>query len=784
MNKNFVKMVLRFLKRNKTYTILNFICLSFGLTCAIIAMLYVQTLLNHDKFNENYDRLYSVESVVTFSTGDRFLKSELSASLDDMLKAKAPEIEAITRVYSSEYTFLNGDKSFTEQGIYADSSFFRLFTYPLLYGNQNNALKSSGTIVVSEKMAMKFFGTTDCIGKSLALKEEEEMKDYYITGVLKKNTDKSVFDFEFIIPFADFLTANPWAKESDASANQTWVLLNRNANKEQVSSKICNLIKDQEETLNQELVLFPLGEKMLYKYANGKMVWAEMRNLAIVGVITLAILLIACFNFINLSVAMNIKRYKEVGIKKVTGAAKSTIIFQYLGETLLITLVSLVSAVIIVSVLLPFFNMMFNADAHLRFASFSTILFFIVVTLFTAFISGIIPALYLGSSDPVSVLKGKAVKSQSFSVFRQGLIVFQFVIPIVLIICLMIMKNQDKFLENYNVGIDKDNVIALDNTQKILDHSESIKAELLSIPGVEVVNFTNCIPTYSAQISSDVSWEGKDDSGHVPFWCINTDFDYNKIVDLKIVAGRFFDHSFSADSANYVINDVAAAIMNNKNPIGSLISFEGNKGTVVGVFNDFHALDLAGPFVPVIICIKPQNASLILVKSSLDENKSLIEKISSVYKRYDPESLSRPELLSDMPVINSQMKVSPGLIGLASLIAVILACLGLFGLASFTAENRTKDIGIRKANGATTGSVMRLLLASYTRWITLAFAAAVPFAFFIGKSFLGKYFFHATMPLWAFIAGPLIVYAVALLTVSWQTWRIANRNPVEALRYE
>ncbi len=784
MQRSFLNMTLRFLKRNKTYTILNFICLSFGLTCAIIAMLYVQTLLNHDKFNENYSRLYSVESVVTFSSGDRFLNPYISASLDEKLKAKSPEIESVARVSGREHVFMTGDKSFTEQGIYADSSFFTLFTYPLLYGNPDYALRSGGTIVISEKMAMKFFGTTNCMGKSLVLKNGEELKDCYITGVMKSVTDKSVFDFEFILPFSDFLTANQWAKESGASSNETWVLLNKNTDNKLVGSKICNIIKDEEVTLNQELVLFPLSDKMLYRYANGKWIWDGMKNIAIIGVIAFAILLIACFNFINLSVAMNIKRYKEIGIRKVTGAARSTIIFQYLGETLFITLVSLAFAVIIVSVLLPLFNMMFNADAHLRFASIGTLIFFVAVTLFTAFISGIIPALYLGSSDPVSVLKGKAVKDQSFSIFRQGLIVFQFIIPMVLIICLMIIKNQDKYLENFNIGVDKDNVIAIDKTEKITGHSESFKADLLSIPGVEAVTFTNCIPTYSAQVSNDVGWEGKDDSGHVPFWCINTDFDYNKIVDIKMVAGRFFDRSFSADSVNYVINDVAATIMNNKNPVGSLISFEGNKGSVIGVFNDFHALDLAGPFVPVIIRIKPQDASLILVKSSLDENRSLAEEISSVQKRYDPESTSRPELLSDKRVINSQMKVSPGLIGLASLIAVIMACLGLFGLASFTAENRTKDIGIRKANGATTASVMRLLLANYTRWITLAFAVAVPFAFFIGKAFLDKYFFHASMPYWAYIAGPLVVYAVALFTVTWQTWRIANRNPVEALRYE
>jgi putative ABC transport system permease protein len=783
MGNNFFKIIFRFLYRNKTYSILNFLCLTFGLTCAIVALLHIQTVINHDKSRKNYDRLYSVEAYVTYFNGDRFPKGYLSASLADVLKNKIPEIEYVTRLADRNYTFVQGDRSFTEKGIYADSNFPDVFTIPLIYDENNSILNENNSIVISENMAMKFFKTTDCLGKTIILKENGNQEAFNITGVIEKVREKSFLNFDFIIPFSHFLAENRGAGDPGATSNSTWVMLNSKTSKEIVNGKIRDLIKNQEATLNQELFLFPLGEKILYSYANGKRVWAEMQIVVLVGIIAFAILLIACFNFINLAIAMNIKRYHEAGIKKISGSGKTAIIMQYLGESLIITIISFLCALILADLLISKFNAMFNAEIVPGFTKPGTILFFLAITVFTGVVSGILPALYLASSNPLSVLKGKMSTSHSYSIFRQGLIIFQFTIPIVLIIFMMILKVQDKFMRNFNIGVDKDNVIVLDNSAKIKTHQESIKAELLSIPGIEAVNFTNCLPTYGAKVSNEVSWEGKDDSEKLHFWFINTDFDYNKIVNIRMVSGRFFDRSFSSDSANYVINDVAARTIKNENPVGSLISFEGNKGNIIGVFNDFHTLDLSGPLVPTIIRIRPKEASSLLVKYSSGKYSSVIDKISSVYKQYDPESMFQVKSFREVTE-NPQLKVSSGLIGLSSLIAIIMACLGLFGLAAFTAENHTKEIGIRKVNGATIWSAMRLLLAGYAKWITFAFLIAVPVAFIFGKFFLGKYYFHASMPLWAFIAGPFIAYVVALFTVSWQSWRAATRNPVEALRYE
>ncbi len=783
MYKSFIKIGMRYLWRKRTYSVLNYACLTFGLICAIITALYIRNIFSYDKFHKNYNRLYSVDAYVTYFNGARFPKEYLSASLTDVLKEKAPEIEDLTRVAERDLTFINGEKTFAGKGYYADSNFFTVFTFPLLLTGGQRASDDPNSVVISERMAIKFFGSTDCIGKSLILKEDGNHGSYMVAGVFQEIPSQSKMQFDYVIPFSKFLDENEWARETGATACQTWALLKNSTNSKFVESKIKNLIKDQESTLNQELFLFPLKEQVLYSYAGGKRVWKEMQTVVIIGVIGFAILLIACFNFINLAIALNFRRYKEAGIRKVSGSGKPLIVIQFLGETLIITLVSLISALVLVRLLLSGFNIMFNYSIHLRLLDLNMIFFFIGITLFTGFISGIFPALFLASSSPVNALKGKLVANHSFSYFRQSLIVFQFVIPVVLIICMIIIRTQDSYIRNFDAGVDKDKLIILENSVNTRGHAESLKAELLAIPGIDAVSFTNCIPTRGTRVSSEVTWEGKDAMEKLHFWCINSDYDYDKAVQVRMVKGRYFSSLFSTDSAAYVINDIAAEVMKKKDPVGSIITLDGQKGTIIGVFKDFHALDLAGPFVPVIVQIKSDDRPIMLVKYSTGSYPDMINKIRSVYQHYENEAPFHATLFRDL-VPYTNLSLPSNLVGLSFIIALLLACMGLFGLASFTSENRTKEIGIRKANGATTASVVSLLLTSYTRWLFIAFVIALPVATILGKLFLGRFNFHAPMPLWAFFAGPLIVSAVAILTVSSQTWHAASQNPVKALRYE
>jgi putative ABC transport system permease protein len=783
MIKYFSKIALRYLWLHKTYSILNYACLTFGFTCALIAVLYILNVFSYDKFHKNYNRLYSVEALVTFFNGDQFPKEYLSASLPDMLKEHAPEIEEITRVAERNYTFISGDKTFMEDGLYADNNFFNVFTFPLVQGNSLNVLSDLNSIAISEPLAMKFFETRDCVGKILVLKDGEKQEALKISGVFRKVPAQSLLQFDFVIPFAKFLAENSSAIEPGATANLTWIVLKNNVDYKLVNGKIKRLIENQETNLNQELFLFPLKEKILYDYARGKRVWREMQKVMIVGVVGLVILLIACFNFINLAIAINIRRYRESGIKKVVGSRKSLIIYQFLGETLIIILVSLLTAAFLVNLLLPQLNAILHSDIRLHLLDLRIVAFFIAIALFTGLVAGLLPALYLASSSPLSVLKGNIITSHSYSIFRQSLIVFQFTIPIALIICMMIIKSQDRYMRNYDVGVDKDKLIILNNSENIQKHAESIKAELFAIPGIDGVSFTNCIPSRGTRISNEVSWDGKGATEKLHFWCVNADFDYNKVVKINMTDGRFFDTSFSSDSDCYVINDIAARVMKNDNPLGSTITLDGKKGTIIGVFKDFHAIDLAGPLVPVIIGIKSAEKPVLLVKYSSGTFASINDKIQKVYNHYSPDTPYQATLFRDLPSY-SNLSLPSNLIGLAFIIAVLLACMGLYGLASFTSETRTKEIGIRKANGASTTSIMSLLLFNYIKWLTFSILIALPIAFMLGNIFLARFFFHTSIPLWVFLAGPAIAVAVALSTVSFQTWSVARRNPLESLRYE
>ena len=783
MNRNFVKTSLRYLWRNRSYSVLNFACLTFGLTCTIIAVLFILKTLSFDKFHENYNRLYAVESYVTYFNGNRYPKENLSASLNDAIRQQAPEIEDLTRIVNRSYTFIDGEKAFTENGVYADGNFFNLFTFPLLRGNASDMATDINTIMISERMAGKFFNSTDCLGKTLVLKDGDRQEALKIVGILKNVPSQSNLRFEYVIPFSKYLANNKEAFAPGAESNQIWALLKENVDKTTVENKIKNLIKNQEASTNQELFLFPLKDKTLYYYIDGRRVWKEMQYLVIVGCMAFAILLIACFNFINLAIALNIKRYREAGIKKVVGSNKSDIIIQYLGETFLITIISLITSILISKLLLAGFNTAFQSDIRFDLFDINVIIIFVAITLFTGFISGIFPSLYLSSSNPIDTLRGKVVTSHSYSFFRQSLIVFQFIIPIVLIICMMIVRAQDRYIRNFDAGVDKDKIIVLNNSENIKKHAESFKSELLSVPGIDALSFTNCIPGRGTNPINEVSWEGKQANEKVPFWCIDTDFEYNKTVTVKIDDGRFFDKSFASDSACYLINDIAAQVIKYDKPIGSSFTVEGKKGTIIGVFSDFHTVGLSGPLVPTVIRLKPAGAQTILIKFSSGNYPEMSEKIKQVFKHYEPEMSCTPHLFRELSE-SSELNAPSKLIGVAFIIALLLACLGLSGLTSFTTESRTKEIGIRKVNGAKVSSVMRLLLTNYSKWLTIAFFIALPFAYLLGNVFLRRFHFHVAMPYWAFIAGPAIAYLIALLTVSWQSWRAATRNPVEALRYE
>jgi putative ABC transport system permease protein len=782
MGINFFRTGIRFIWRKKSSSILTFACLAFGLTCSILGTQYVIFMTGFDKFHRNLEKISEVEAMVTYFNGARFAKEPLSASLSDTLKVNIPEIELITRITERTYTFINADKSFEEQGIYADENFFDMFSFAFITRKTSDMLSSPDNIIISERMAGKLFGTSDCTGKSLILRNNDVNKPFKITGVIKNVPQLSTLQFDFVIPFSRFITENRWADETGASAAKIFLMIGKKASPAAVNLKIRDLIKHQETTLNQELFLFPLKEKNLYSYVGMKRVWNKMQSVVIISSIGFAILLIACFNYINITIAKNLGRNREVGVKKTFGASNREIAFQFLSETIIVVIAAMILAIVTARGLITSFNTMVNADLGATFSDIRIIPAFAGLILLTVFVAGFIPSVYLSSGDPVSILRTNVMTGHNFRFFRQALVVLQFTIPVILIICLIIIKVQDNFMQRFDIGVEREKLIILGKTTNIDMHRESFKADLLSVPGIESVSFSNCIPTRGTKVSNDVSWPGKEETDKFHFWCINSDLDYNKVIRLKMVAGRYFEKSFTSDSGCYVINDVAAKVMKLDDPVGMQISLDGRKGTVIGVFKDFHSVDLRGPCTPTIISLK-QETDNVLIKFSHGAIGEIRDKIKKIYGKYESDVPYQPVLFNDLPDF-AGLKLISDLVGLAFIIAITLACLGLYGLTSFTAEIRTKEIAIRKVNGATTVKIVRMLLEKDTIWLIISFIIAIPVAFIIGRIFLAGFYFKTGLPLEAFILGPAIALLVAMLAVSRQSWKSASKDPSRSLKYD
>jgi ABC-type antimicrobial peptide transport system permease subunit len=348
---------------------------------------------------------------------------------------------------------------------------------------------------------------------------------------------------------------------------------------------------------------------------------------------------------------------------------------------------------------------------------------------------------------------------------------------------MIIIKAQDSYLRNFDLGFDKNNLLIVSNTTDLEAHDEGIRTDLLSIPEIESVSFSSCIPARGTKISNEVNWEGKDTPEKLSFWCINADFSYAKTVNIKISEGRYFDRSYPSDSASFVINDVAAKAMGYENPVGRTMTLENKKGTIIGVFRDFHAVTPTGPIAPIIISLAGRGRNNLLIKIAPGNYPAVCDKINKVFSRYESEKTFQVIPYSYL-LARTELTTVTYFAGLAFIISILLACLGLSGLASFTAASRTKEIGIRKINGASVFSIIRLLGMNFTKWLTIASIISIPLAFIIGNIFLSRFHNHVPIPYWAFFAGPVIAYLIALSTVIGQCWKSSSLNPVDALRYE
>jgi len=605
MIKNYLKIAWRNLIKNKAHSFINIAGLSVGLACSFLILLWVQNELDMNSFHKNGKNLYQVYERQYYDNkinGQYYTPGLLATEI----KRRVPEVAYSTNADLDEWhTFKVADKIISMEGGAADSSFFNMFSYPLLQGTAQNALKDPLDIAISEKMAVAFFGSPQqAMGKTIRL---DDRKDLMVTTVFENVGINSSIKFDYLINWQSYLLDNPWAKDWDNNSPLTYLQLRTDADPVAVDRKIRYIEHDlnkneKQGSFTQELGLQRFDEVYLHStFVNGKIDGGRIEYVRLFSIVAVFILLIACINFMNLTTARSVKRAKEIGVRKVVGAVRGALIKQFISESLLLTAVAVIFSLLIMAALLPYFNQITQKQIDLPFAQPVFWSKLLLITVITGFISGSYPALYLSSFNPVKVLKGALKLDTGTTLFRKGLVVFQFVLSVVLIIGTIIVSKQVNYIQSINLGYDRDNLVYIPMHGNLVTSYEVFKNEALKIPGVRSVTRMSGSPTDITPSTVGVNWEGKDPNTKVSFSDAAIGYDFMSTLKLKMIAGRDFSKDFGTDSAGYIINETALKRIGYANPIGKPFTLWGNKGTIIGVVKDFHFNSLHQQIKPLVL---------------------------------------------------------------------------------------------------------------------------------------------------------------------------------------
>jgi putative ABC transport system permease protein len=783
MLKNYLKMTLRNLRKHKGYSFINITGLAVGMASTILILLWVQDELSFDRFHRNANRIYRVTDYEKYSNGEEVTFSMNPPALASALKDEYPEIVEAARIRRlSNAVIQYGDKRFSEDGIlFADPSFLKIFSFPLVNGNEENALINPQSVVITEKMALKYFGDEHPVGKIIRV---DNRLNFLITGVMKDLPTNSHLEFGFVVSFETIKEFGFPIEGWNSFAHTIYVLLAKRSDYRQVGKKIAGLIKTKQEDAIVTLSLQPLLDIHL---RSGNM-WGiggtgDIRYVYIFTVIAGFILLLACINFMNLTTARASNRAKEVGLRKVVGADRKDLIKQFFGESILFAFLSLLIAVILVVEALPFYNTLSGKDLGLDIQNNQIIVILLVgITIITGLVSGSYPALFLSAFKPVSVLKGVLKSGSKSSFMRKILVSFQFSLTIVLIIGTIVINRQLHFIKVQRLGFDKDQVLCLKLPGKLNQKIDLVCTELLKNQKVVDISAVSSPPAQIRRSTIISEWEGNQTGEQFLMYMLSADFDFLNTMEIAMAEGRYFSRKFPADtSTGIVVNETAVRAMKMENPIGKKLLDQ----NIIGVVKDFHFASLHSRIGPLVIYYNPNEIQNLLIKVKPDDFSQTIKSIEHAWNRVVPGFPFEYSFLDEQidRLYQAEQRVGK-IINTFSILALFIACLGLFGMASFTAEQRTKEVGIRKVHGATVPGIVMLLSREFTRYVLFANIAAWPIAYYAMNKWLQDFAYRIDLTIWPFLLAGLAAFIIALLTVSWQAIRAAMASPVESLRYE
>jgi putative ABC transport system permease protein len=799
---NYFKIAVRHIRKFKTYSFITIAGLAIGMACCLLILFYIKDEMSYDRYHKNAARIYRVVDSLDVPGGIIADFALTSAPFAPALKQDFQEVEDAVRLIPRRRLVASGEKKYYEDGLfYADASLFNIFTFPLVKGNPATALENPNTVVISERMALKYFGNEEAINSILEIDETE----FQVTGVMKDMPTTSHF-YAGIFASLKTLEQNPKLQE-DYFRNwirhefYTYILLREGSTPAEIQAKLPAFVEKYAAQQIKKFLGGSLSSQLqpLIKIHLHSDLQVEIRSnsdikyVYIFSVIAFFILLIACFNFMNLATARAANRSKEVGLRKVVGANRHQLIKQFLGESLLFTFFAMLLAIAIVIIALPQFNSLTGKAIHLNYLTDVFLIGFVfLILVFVGIISGSYPAFFISRFQPAQVLKRALSPGSRKPLLRRTLVVLQFCISIILLISTVIVFNQLDFLRNRKLGFNKDHVVAVPiRADSIRQNVEEIKSELMRNPNIVSATIANALPGGNAA-GDVISLVTEEERKIFTLRMIYTDHDYIKTMGIEMAQGRDFSKSMGTDADEaFIINEAAVREMQLTDPLKATLEYgfseteAGKRGRIVGVITDYQFQSLKEEITPLVIQIWPSSTSVFAIRIQPMNIPDTLKFIETKWKEYDPV---HPYEYSFMDETFDQMYKSEERMGQIfstfSTLAIFIAAMGLFGLSLFMVETRTKEIGVRKVLGASAGNIFVLISKEFAILVLIANIFAWPAAYILMRKWLQSFAYRIDIGLWIFVASSVLAFVIALLTVSLQAIKAATANPTDSLRYE
>lgn len=789
MLKNYLIVTFRNLRKNGFYSFINISGLAIGITCSILIILWVADETSFDKFHPKADRLYQVWVNAHFDGRVNSWTSLPLPTAEAMKPANANIVRAAVADWGGDHLLAStDDKRMNKKGFNVGEEFLEMFEFPLIAGNAEQVLDDASNIVITESTAKALFGDEDAMGKIVRVDNQFDLK---VAGILKDIPSNSSFEFDFLLPYKHWHSTNEWVRRNETNwgnySFQVFVELNDAKNKDAVENSIRKMLEahGEDKEMKHEFFLYPLLRWRLYSnFDNGVEKGGMSDYVQLFTIIAIFIIVIACINFMNLATARSERRAREVGIRKSVGSRRNQLIFQFIGESMIIAFISFAIAVVAAQVLLPYYNTLVEKKLFIDYTSKEFWLFSLGLIFITGVVAGSYPAFYLSGFQPVKVLKGKPTIGKNAGLPRKILVTLQFGFSIFLIISMFVIYNQIQLAKGRDIGYSQENLITVPLNKDYHDNLKPLKLELLASGVVESMVRANSAIT-DINSNNFVGWPGKPEELKVIFTTIVTDYDWAKTMGVKMIEGRDFSEDFKSDSIAIVVNKAAIKLMGLKDPIGTELDLWGKKRKLIGVYDDVLMGSPYDEVKPLFAVLDDWWGSFTIRLKKTNDLQGSLKTVESIFKKYAPNYPFDYKFVDvEFQKKFTQINLTSSLASLFAVLAILITGLGLFGLAAFTAEQRTKEIGIRKVLGASVPSLVNLISKDFSILVVIAFVVWAPLSWWAMNTYLQRYSIRTEIAWWIFPATGAIALIFALLIVSTQALRAAHSNPATSLRNE